>query len=139
MFTLIYSILLVDTTPPRVHECPSNIQTEIEFGSTGTVVNWIEPMANDASGNVTLLVQTHSPGSLFQVGATKVSYVFRDNADNLAVCTFTVTGVQGRYNKLMKKKQCLLSNYSFLLGFATSCYVIFSLSTVPAMEIFMIT
>ena len=65
------------------------------MGSVGTMVTWQEPRTEDLSGRVTVLVQTHAPGSYFPVGTTSVSYVYTDNSNNIASCVFSVIGSSG--------------------------------------------
>ena len=60
---------------------------------TTVVVTWTPPTATD---NVTPASQlnnpfiSHSPGDLFPVGPTAVSYIFIDAAGNRATCLFNV-------------------------------------------------
>ena len=86
----------VDTIAPSILSCPNNLTTQVDPGSLGTTVSWNEPNVEDASGDVLLLVQTHAPGTLFAVGTTIVSYIYRDNANNLAKCSFLVTVKGGK-------------------------------------------
>ncbi|XP_072045209.1 hyalin-like [Amphiura filiformis] len=81
----------LDTRAPTIILCPSNVTAAIDEGSLGAIVNWEEPSAEDASGNVMLLIQTHSSGTFFTIGTTIVSYIFRDNANNMEKCSFSVT------------------------------------------------
>ncbi|XP_072042252.1 hyalin-like [Amphiura filiformis] len=90
-FTVV--IASVDTTPPTVLGCPSDITTEIEKGTWGKSVTWIEPTATDISGKVTLLSRTHVPGSLFYPGQSLVTYIYTDPSHNLAACSFNINTV----------------------------------------------
>ena len=85
----------MDTTPPVIMDCPENMKTKVQPGSSGSIVHWDEPKADDASGIVHLLSKTHSSGSHFSVGTTTVSYFFRDDANNVAFCVFSVTCYAG--------------------------------------------
>ena len=87
----------VDTKAPEVLDCSSNITQNVEAGLIGTVVTWKEPSAVDASGNVTLLIKTHSPGQFFPVGNTLVSYVFVDSLFHVATCCFFVLVTSGMW------------------------------------------
>ena len=89
----------MDTTAPTILHCPSTININIEQGSFGSVVNWDEPEAIDESGDVTLLVKSHTPGAYFTVGTTVVTYLYRDHANNIASCMFSVIGSSGMYTK----------------------------------------
>ncbi|XP_072046539.1 hyalin-like [Amphiura filiformis] len=86
------TLTIVDTTRPEIGNCPSNIVTDVEIGSIGTAVDWIEPSANDESGSVTLIAKTHSPGVRVGAGTTTVNYFFMDSSNNVATCTFQVIG-----------------------------------------------
>ena len=59
-------------------------------------MNWREPITEDNSGNVMILLQTHSSGSFFAVGTTIVSYIFRDDDNNMAKCSFSVRVYVGK-------------------------------------------
>ena len=78
-------------------DCPSDISSNIEMGSEGNTVRWKEPSAIDLSGNVSLLLQTHSPGDLFTIGSSNVIYMFDDFSHNTAVCSFVVSIKPGKY------------------------------------------
>ncbi|XP_072046397.1 hyalin-like [Amphiura filiformis] len=81
----------VDTHAPTIFDCPSDISTSMELGSPGHTVSWREPSADDESGNVTLLYKTHKPGGTFAIGSTRITYLFTDNSNNLASCSFEVS------------------------------------------------
>ncbi|XP_038066521.1 uncharacterized protein LOC119736577 [Patiria miniata] len=81
----------VDTTPPVVQNCPSNINQEIPFGSTSTTVTWQQPFATDNSGQTPAVTSSHTSGSTFFVGSTTVTYTFTDQSSNFATCQFVVT------------------------------------------------
>ena len=86
-----------DTKPPRAVNCPSDIYTTLDVGSSQISVSWIEPTAEDDSGNVTLVFKTRSPGDLFHIGGLTVIYVFADSSDNVATCSFIVTIKPGMF------------------------------------------
>ncbi|XP_072021501.1 hyalin-like [Amphiura filiformis] len=95
-----------DSRPPTILFCPSNMTVEIDQGLLGASVSWDEPVAEDASGYVMLLIQTHASGTFFTFGTTIVSYIFRDNANNMEKCSFvvTVTGDTGAVNHLRQSE-----------------------------------
>ena len=80
-----------------ISSCPADITKNIELGLLNTPVHWDMPSANDASGNVTLVSQSHIPGSSFVPGRTTVTYTFSDGSNNEAVCTFDVVINQGTF------------------------------------------
>ncbi len=76
-------------------DCPSDIVTNVEIGSSGSSVNWTEPQAHDRSGHSYFVTKTHSPGALFSEGRTTVTYLFTDPSNNIAACTFHIIGING--------------------------------------------
>ncbi len=93
-------IILVDTHAPSILFCPNNLTKEADLQSFGAIVTWEEPIADDISKHVMILLQTHSSGNYFAVGTTIVSYIFRDSSNNMAKCSFSVTIVLGKDAKL---------------------------------------
>lgn len=87
----------MDTTPPDISNCPSNIDVTVELGIPGTPVTWMEPTATDLSGTVSLTERTHAPGNVFTVGMTLVTYTFTDGAGISAMCSFVVNVIPGWY------------------------------------------
>ncbi|XP_072014221.1 hyalin-like [Amphiura filiformis] len=59
-------------------------------GTTAEVATWIEPTATDNSGLMPTVTHSHEPGDSFTVGTTEVTYTFRDEIGNEALCTFLV-------------------------------------------------
>ncbi len=85
----------VDTTPPVIHSCPSDVSLSIAAGRPSSPVYWIPPSATDVSGNVSLVSQSHHPGDSFLVGDTEVIYLFIDGNYNEARCTFHINLREG--------------------------------------------
>ncbi|XP_071489593.1 uncharacterized protein [Diadema antillarum] len=86
---VITSAATLDTTPPVIDGCPSNIAIEAVNGASDVSVTWIEPTATDDSGSVSL-TQTAIPGDIFPLGSTEVTYTFSDPSGNSATCSFSV-------------------------------------------------
>ncbi|XP_072021134.1 hyalin-like [Amphiura filiformis] len=82
---------MVDTTPPVVKSCPSDIVAKVELGTPSIAIQWSTPTATDLSGNVTLVSQSHQPGYRFSAGSRNVIYKFADNSANEISCAFVVT------------------------------------------------
>ena len=83
-----------DTTAPVIANCPADITMPVaSAGDTAVVVTWTPPTATD---NVTPASQlnapfvTHSPGDMFLIATTTVTYIFIDAAGNQAPCSFNV-------------------------------------------------
>jgi hypothetical protein len=91
---------IVDTTPPTISGCPSDISVNADADSCTAVVTWAEPTASDVCcGTVPWTARSHAPGSSFPVGTTTVTYTFIDGCGNLASCSFSVT--VSAYNELV--------------------------------------
>ena len=55
------------------------------------MTTWPEPTATDNSGEIPTVTRSHVPGDRFPVGATEITYEFRDRSGNTATCIFTIT------------------------------------------------
>ncbi|XP_071842360.1 uncharacterized protein [Apostichopus japonicus] len=82
----------VDTQPPTIVVCPSDQVVTVLTGSSGGVVNFPTPQAQDNSGFVSVVnnPQFYS-GFYFPLGMTTVTYVFSDAVPLTVTCTFTIT------------------------------------------------
>ncbi|XP_033625701.1 uncharacterized protein LOC117288937, partial [Asterias rubens] len=75
-----------DTTAPLVISCPSNFIRDAG-SQQSLVLNWPPPQVVGG----TLEYQSHQPDDTFNVGTnTPVSYIYADDAGNVAKCTFNV-------------------------------------------------
>ncbi|XP_072051695.1 uncharacterized protein [Amphiura filiformis] len=83
----------VDSTPPRVSGSGDTTVTT-PLNSGGRTVTWTEPTATDNSGSVTLVSRSHAPGTRFNTGTTRVTYVFRDPTGNEVTYEFDVNVVE---------------------------------------------
>ena len=88
----VYVVVEVDSIAPVISGCPQSSTYTVDFGTTSRVVTWTEPTATDNSGGQPTVIKSHQPGYRFPVGTTQVTYTFRDQSQNPAVCSFTVTG-----------------------------------------------
>ncbi|KAJ8036101.1 Hyalin [Holothuria leucospilota] len=94
-------VTTMDTTPPIIFNCPSDITITIPYLSTSGEVTWTEPTAMDLSGVAVLFNRSAEPGSVFNVGASSVSYIFRDQSNNRAYCNFLVTVITGAPDQIV--------------------------------------
>ena len=85
-------VVAVDSIAPVIFGCPQSSTYTVAFGATSRVVTWTEPTATDNTGGQPTVIKSHQPGYRFPVGITQVTYTFRDQSQNPAVCSFTVTG-----------------------------------------------
>jgi hypothetical protein len=76
-----------DITPPTI-TCPANIA--LNTTSTAATATWTVPTVTDNCGTPSVNA-THTPGQMFQVGVTNVTYAASDANGNRKTCTFTVT------------------------------------------------
>ena len=94
MFILscVYVVVEVDSIAPVIFGCPQSSTYTVAFGTTSRIVTWIEPTATDNSGGQPTVIKSHQPGDSFPVGTTQVTYTFRDQGGNEAMCSFPVMG-----------------------------------------------
>ena len=87
---LCLNIIFVDSQPPVLSSCPSNITVTVGLGNATAQASWSEPTATDNSlpPNVT---STHDSGDYFPIGSTVVTYTATDAFQLTATCSFTVT------------------------------------------------
>ena len=79
---------------PIISNVPRDIFRYTEPGLPTARVTWIEPIASDDSGDVTLSSNFKS-GDAFPIGETKVTYEAVDLSGNRVLVEFTIT-VKGR-------------------------------------------
>ncbi|MBP8791833.1 MAG: HYR domain-containing protein, partial [Lutibacter sp.] len=89
-----FTVTVIDSQIPVIVGCPSNITKSTDAGVCSAVVSWTEPSVTDnckSSGNI-VWTKSHTPGTVFPVGTTVVTYTAKDvNGNNSATCTFNVT------------------------------------------------
>ncbi len=79
-----------DTQKPSFDNCPTNIYLPTNTTLNGAVAIWTAPGVSDNCG-VQSVTANYQTGTVFPVGTTTVTYTAKDNANNTATCTFTVT------------------------------------------------
>jgi len=88
----IASFSIVDTTAPTISGCPAGqsvcADQDLTTG-TGAVVNWTVPTASDNCGSP-ILVASHNPGDVFNVGVTTVTYTATDECELTSQCSFDI-------------------------------------------------
>lgn len=85
----IFTVTISDATPPVISNCPSNMVINLGAGCD-TTVSWTAPTAADNCG-IPAFVSSHTPGSVFPLGTTNVTYTATDAAGLISVCTFSIT------------------------------------------------
>ena len=89
-YTCTFNVTVNDVQNPIITNCPSNIVVSTDLGSCDAGVNWTEPIASDNCPAVSF-TSTHSPGDVFALGTTTVTYTATDASGNAVTCSFTVT------------------------------------------------
>jgi hypothetical protein len=85
-----FAVRVVDTTPPVISNVPANMTAQ-STSSTGAVVSYTTPAANDAVSGVVPVTCLPASGSTFAVGTTTVACTASDATGNVANAGFTVT------------------------------------------------
>ena len=88
-----FVITVVDQTVPLFEYCPPDILVGTDSNNVSEIsVSWTLPVVTD---NVHLdhVTSTNSPGDVFSIGTSSVSYYAFDEVNNEATCTFTITVV----------------------------------------------
>ena len=94
---LISPFHIVDGEAPEIVRCVDDITQIIPLNAGGITVTWLEPIATDNSGTVTIASRSHAPGTFFNTGSTQVIYRFEDPSANSAICSFIVFVNEGMY------------------------------------------
>ena len=85
-----FTITVIDTEEPIISGMPMDLSVETASGTCSAAANWTDPIVSENCGSFTLEVD-HSPGSVFSVGSTMVTYTAFDSSGNSSSSFFTVT------------------------------------------------
>lgn len=89
--TCSFDITVVDTEPPTLNNCPSDITLNNDPGTCQRqFVFWTPPTPSDNCPSWSMTA-SHFPGQTFPVGTTQVTYMLVDNAGDTIICSFNVT------------------------------------------------
>ena len=92
MVSCSFTVTVADNEAPIFNNCPANITVSNFFNTCYQQVYWPTVTASDNCGTSGVVVMTsHAPGFVFNVGTTTVTYTATDAAGNSATCTFNVT------------------------------------------------
>jgi hypothetical protein len=83
-----FDVTVTDTEAPIFSDCPNEIFAPTAAGSCEASVTWIPPVESDNCG--TLVTSTHTPGDIFPIGATVVTYNVVDPSGNTTECSFQI-------------------------------------------------
>lgn len=76
------------SVPPDIYDCPNDVKVSTLSGCNA-VATWTPPTAPGC--DVASLTSTHTPGSIFPLGTTKVTYTARGTNNLTTTCAFNVT------------------------------------------------
>ncbi|XP_072028212.1 hyalin-like [Amphiura filiformis] len=85
-----FNVTIKDNEDLIIGNVPANIIQNAVLGMVTAVVTWIPPTGSEHSGSQTL-TSSHTPGSSFPIGVTRVTYNLTDDAGNTVTSSFTVT------------------------------------------------
>ncbi|WP_198666921.1 HYR domain-containing protein [Taibaiella helva] len=97
-----FNVNFADHGKPAIVSFPADIVVNNGADSCGKRVSWTAPIATDNCGvlGAASFTSTHTPGSVFPVGTTKVTYTATDQAGNDSVRSFTVTVTDAQAPKI---------------------------------------
>ncbi|XP_033097160.1 mucin-12-like [Anneissia japonica] len=95
-FVYQFTVSVADDQDPMFTSIPTAISASADKGSSGTVVQWSTPTAEDNSGSV-VVTTTPLSGSVFPIGTTDVVVTAADGDGNIVVETFSVTVTDEEY------------------------------------------
>ncbi len=84
-----FKVIVEDRTAPAFQSCVNDINVNAG-AQCEAAVNWSVPVVDDNCDTFTLQ-STHTTGSTFSLGVTKVTYTAVDASGNISLCEFTVT------------------------------------------------
>ncbi|MBL0741434.1 HYR domain-containing protein [Chryseolinea lacunae] len=82
-----FTVTVTDNTLPSIAGCPSDISITADAACVA-IATWTEPTTSDNCGAT--LTSDHAAGEVFALGTTTVTYTAKDNAGNMATCSFDV-------------------------------------------------
>lgn len=84
-----FNVIVEDTISPTIINLPESITVFADAGSCGANVDWDIPSASD-NCTVQSLTSTNTPGELFDIGITKVTYTAIDQSNNSFSASFEI-------------------------------------------------
>ncbi len=86
--TCTFNVIVNDNTNPVITGCPANITLSAN-ASCKAIANWTAPTATD-NCSISSFTSSHTPGFLFSIGTTPVTYTATDGSGRTSTCTFNV-------------------------------------------------
>ena len=86
------TVTVVDSTPPVITSCPTNVTVYLPLNSTAVSmpVSYSAATATDNCDSSVTIGYSQASGSVFPVGTTTVNVTATDDANNSTTCSFTV-------------------------------------------------
>jgi gliding motility-associated-like protein len=85
--TCSFNVIVRDTQAPVITGCPQDITVEAQASCQATV-SWTVPSVSDNCSAT--FNSTHTPGEVFSIGTTSVTYTATDPEGHSSVCSFNV-------------------------------------------------
>eukprot|EP00057_Strongylocentrotus_purpuratus_P002521 XP_003724684.1 PREDICTED: hyalin isoform X1 [Strongylocentrotus purpuratus] len=86
-----FTVTVIANGSPEISNCPdSTVEVTVSAGVTSLNVTWTIPTAVDPNGGAVTASSDYAPGATFQLGTTKVTYTFTDDAGKRSKCVFKV-------------------------------------------------
>lgn len=83
-------ITVSDITDPVISNCPEDIVVSADPVTCNATVSWTEPTAAD-NCSLAGFTSSHTPGSIFALGTSTVTYTATDDCGNTATCSFNIS------------------------------------------------
>ncbi|XP_071815511.1 hyalin-like isoform X2 [Apostichopus japonicus] len=80
-----------DRAETVILNCPDDFEVLADPSHPLGFATWTEPTTSDVTGRTHRIYRSYRPSSMLPVGENDVIYVFSDENDNRATCTFKVT------------------------------------------------
>ena len=90
METCSFDVIIADAEAPVFAGCPATINQSTDAAACTAAVTWVEPTASDNCTGSLTLSRSHSPGAIFPLGTTMVTYSTMDATGNMETCSFDV-------------------------------------------------
>lgn len=88
------TLLVIDSTPPSISQCPGSQSLDVGAGCITTVPDFRAGVvaADNCTATAALsITQAPAPGAVLDIGPNAIVISVRDGANNVSTCTFIVT------------------------------------------------
>ena len=88
--TCAFDVVVLDNEAPSITGCPANTTVNNDPGVCEAAAFWAAPIATDNCG-IASFTSNFSPGDVFPLGTTTVTFTATDNAGLTVICSFDVS------------------------------------------------